>query len=289
VRVSLLARFTQSGDQAIVAPARELLDYHADRVVDVVVAGEGIHLDGRRAGGAGRPAAASADWLVGGRISKARLKSYRHGFPSSRTVQLGPLFRRSRLPQRRTTCASPDRNGGRTIPAQDPEPGRPVQPIRPNSMSFAPGLNIGLVPEGQNGGAKVVNVVPCRSRRNGKMHPEIFLHDLAIDDVDIDVFHLPAKPGVDHRVPAHQGDDSSTTPNARRPPTLAALLDPRRRGEKENGWITQGSQTWGCSTTPAFGPGDRGPFRSSSNSWHLPKPLYKWRGASLSELAILDE
>ena len=120
VRVSLLARFTQSGDQAIVAPARELLDYHADRVVDVVVAGEAIHMDGRRAGGAGRPAAASADWLVGGRISKARLKSYRHGFPSSRTVQLGPLFRRSRLPQRRTTCANPGHNDGRTIPARDP-------------------------------------------------------------------------------------------------------------------------------------------------------------------------
>jgi hypothetical protein len=70
-----------------------------------------------------------------------------------------------------------------------------------NSMSLAPNLHVGLVPERQNGSAKVVNVVPCCSRRNGKMHPEIFLLDLALYDVDIDVFHLAAKSGVDHRVP----------------------------------------------------------------------------------------
>lgn len=96
-----------------------------------------------------------------------------------------------------------------------------------NSMSFTPGPNIGLVPERQNGGAEVVNIVPCHLRRNRKMHPEILLYDRAIDDVNIDVFHLPAKPGVDHRVPTHQGGDSTTTPNARRPPTLVALLNPR--------------------------------------------------------------
>jgi hypothetical protein len=61
-----------------------------------------------------------------------------------------------------------------------------------NSMAFAPQPHVGLAPERQNGGTKVVNVVPCRSWRQRKMHPEILILDFALDDVDIDVFHLPA-------------------------------------------------------------------------------------------------
>jgi len=101
-------------------------------------------------------------------------------------------------------------------------------------MSFAPDLHVGLVPEGQNGGTEVVNVVPRCSWGNGKMHPEIFFLDLAFYDVDIDVFHLAAKSGVDHRVPAHQGGNTATTPDTGGPPTLIAFLNPRgRRGKGE--------------------------------------------------------
>jgi len=99
-------------------------------------------------------------------------------------------------------------------------------------MSVAPRLDIGRLPEGQNGGAKMVNVVPRGARWHGEMHPETFLHNLVIDDIDIDVLHLPANPGVDHRVPAYESGDSESTPNAGRPPTLLALLDPRRRWRK---------------------------------------------------------
>lgn len=67
-----------------------------------------------------------------------------------------------------------------------------------DSMPFAPHLHVGLAPERENGGTEVVNVVPRCSRGNGKMHPEIFLLDFALYDVDIDVFDLAAKPGVDH-------------------------------------------------------------------------------------------
>ena len=61
------------------------------------------------------------------------------------------------------------------------------------------------------------------------MHPEIFLLDLTLYDVDIDVFHLAAKSGVDHGVPTYQGGNSTTTPDTGSPPTLIAFLDPRRR------------------------------------------------------------
>src|ERR1700722_5920462 len=77
-----------------------------------------------------------------------------------------------------------------------------------NSMSFAPNLHVGLVPEGQNSGAKVVNIVPSCSRRNGKVHPEIVFLHFAPHDVDIDVFYLAANSAVDHRVP-HQAGNST--------------------------------------------------------------------------------
>jgi hypothetical protein len=63
-------------------------------------------------------------------------------------------------------------------------------------MSFAPNLHVGLVPEGQNSGAKVVNIVPSCSRRNGKVYPEIVFLHFAPHDVDIDVFYLAANSAV---------------------------------------------------------------------------------------------
>ena len=104
-------------------------------------------------------------------------------------------------------------------------------------MSVAPPLDIGRLPEGQNGGAKMVDVVPGGARWHSEMHPETFVHNLAIDDIDIDVLHLPANPGVDHRIPACESGDSESAPNTRRPPTLLALLYPRRcwrKGERMN-------------------------------------------------------
>src|SRR5712672_940413 len=97
-----------------------------------------------------------------------------------------------------------------------------------NTVSVAPFLYIGRLPEGQNGGAKMVDVVPGGARWHGEMHPEAFLYHLVIDDIYIDVLHLPANPGVDHRTPACESGDPKSTPNTRRPPTLLTLLDPRR-------------------------------------------------------------
>src|SRR5271163_2462185 len=98
-----------------------------------------------------------------------------------------------------------------------------------NAVSAAPRLYIGRLPEGQDSGAKMVDVVPGGARWNGEMHPKIFLHHLIIDNIDVDVLPLPANPGVDHRIPTCESDDSKSTPNTRRPPTLLALLDPGRR------------------------------------------------------------
>jgi len=99
-------------------------------------------------------------------------------------------------------------------------------------MSATPGLDISRLPEGQNSGAKMLDVVPGGARWNGEMHPEIFVHHLTIDDMDIDVLRLPANPGVNYHIPAYEGGDSKSTPDTRRPPTLLAVLDPRRRWRK---------------------------------------------------------